>query len=136
VPALLLDPGAVKLIVANLVQNALKYSLKEKIVRVRVYLDSTGKEAVFEIEDRGIGIPQKEIPHIFKKFTRVPGGTVRSIEGSGLGLFLVRHAVDAHNGRIDVTSTPGKGTTFRVYFPANAAKLAAKTQRHKKRGSS
>jgi signal transduction histidine kinase len=141
VPALLLDHGAVKLIVGNLLQNALKYSLKEKYIKIRVYLDRVGeeveeveeaeeaKEAVFEIQDRGIGIPRKEIPHIFEKFTRVPGDTVRSIEGSGLGLFLVRHAVEAHHGRIDVASTEGKGTTFRVYFPANVAKLAAKAQR-------
>jgi signal transduction histidine kinase len=134
VPALLLDPGAVKLIVGNLVQNALKYSLKDKTIKVRVYM--VRDDAVFEIEDRGIGIPHKEIPHIFKKFSRVPGDTVRSIEGSGLGLFLVRHAVEAHNGRIDVTGTEGKGTTFRVYFPANVAKLATKTQRHKERVSS
>jgi signal transduction histidine kinase len=115
VPALLLDPRAVKLIVGNLVQNALKYSLKDKFIKIRVYM--VKEDAVFEIEDRGIGIPHKEIPHIFKKFSRVPGDTVKSIEGSGLGLFLVRHAVEAHNGRIDVTGTEGKGTTIKIYFP-------------------
>ncbi|NIM12044.1 MAG: GHKL domain-containing protein [Candidatus Aminicenantes bacterium] len=134
VPALFLDPKAVKLIVGNLLQNALKYSLKDKTIKIRVY--KAKEDVVFEIEDRGIGIPHKEIPHIFKKFSRVPDDTIKSIEGSGLGLFLVRHAVEAHNGRIDVTSTEGKGTTFRIYFPVNVVKLATKAQRHKERVSS
>jgi signal transduction histidine kinase len=131
VPALLLDPKAVKLIIGNLLQNALKYSLKEKTIKIRLYM--VKEEVVLEMEDRGIGIAHKEIPHIFKKFSRVSDNTIRSIEGSGLGLFLVRHAVDAHNGRIDVFSTKGKGTTFKVYFPSNVAKLTTKTQKHKEK---
>jgi signal transduction histidine kinase len=118
-PALWLDPQAVKLIIGNLLQNAIKYSPHEKYIKIRVYREK--EFAVFEIEDKGIGIPKQEIPHIFKKFTRVPDNRVKTVEGSGLGLFLVRHAVEAHNGQIKVKSTPGKGTTFTIYFPLSSA---------------
>jgi signal transduction histidine kinase len=114
-PALWLDPQAIKLIIGNLIQNAIKYSYDEKYIKIRVYREK--EFAVLEIEDKGIGIPEKEIPHIFKKFTRVPDNRVKTIEGSGLGLFLVRHALDAHNGRIKVKSTLDKGTSFTIYFP-------------------
>jgi signal transduction histidine kinase/tetratricopeptide (TPR) repeat protein len=114
-PALWLDPQAIKLIIGNLLQNAIKYSPHEKYIKIRVYREK--EFAVFEIEDKGIGIPKQEIPHIFKKFTRVSDNRVKRVEGSGLGLFLVGHAVDAHNGQIKVKSTPGKGTAFTIYFP-------------------
>jgi signal transduction histidine kinase len=114
-PALWLDPQAVRLIIGNLLQNAIKYSPQEKSIKIRVYREK--EFAVLEIEDKGIGIPKQEIPHIFKKFTRVHDNRVKTVEGSGLGLFLVRHAVEAHNGQIKVKSTPDKGTTFTVYFP-------------------
>ena len=114
-PGLFLDKKAVKLIIANLLQNAVKYSLEGKYIRIRVYRQQ--ESAVFEIEDRGIGISTKDLPYIFKKFSRVPDKRVKSIEGSGLGLFLVHHAVVAHQGRVNVRSTPGEGSTFRVCFP-------------------
>jgi len=114
-PALWLDPQAVKLIIGNLLQNAIKYSPHEKCIKIRVYREK--EFAVFEIEDNGIGIPKQEIPHIFKKFTRVSDNRVKTVEGSGLGLFLVRHAVEAHNGQVKVKSTPDKGTIFTIYFP-------------------
>ena len=119
-PALNLDPQSIKLIINNLLQNAIKYSPREKSIKIRVYREK--EFAVFEIEDNGIGIPKQEISHIFKKFTRVPDNRVKTVEGSGLGLFLVRHAVDAHNGQIEVKSTVGKGTTFTIYFPFNRGK--------------
>jgi signal transduction histidine kinase/tetratricopeptide (TPR) repeat protein len=115
VPPLDADPAALRLIVSNLLQNAVKYSLTEKYIRIRVYRE--GDWTVLEIEDRGIGIPRSQIPHIFKKFHRVPHNAVKSIEGSGLGLYLVRHAVEAHDGKIKIESAEGSGTVIRVYFP-------------------
>jgi signal transduction histidine kinase len=112
---LLLDRKAVRLIIANLLQNAVKYCTDEKYIKVRLFREK-GK-AVLEVEDSGIGIAQKHLPLLFKRFSRIPDNKVKATEGSGLGLFLVRHAVDAHSGRIQVHSTPGKGTTFSVYFP-------------------
>jgi signal transduction histidine kinase len=114
-PALWLDPQAVKLIIGNLLQNAIKYSPHEKYIKIRVYREK--EFAVLEIKDNGVGIPKQEIPHLFKKFTRVSDNRVKTVEGSGLGLFLVRHAVEAHNGQVKVKSTPDKGTTFTIYFP-------------------
>ena len=114
-PAVMVDPKAAKLIIGNLLQNAVKYSLTEKYLKIRVCRE--GEFAVFEIEDQGIGIPKKQLPEIFKKFNRGTEERVKAIEGSGLGLFLVRHAVDAHGGHITVQSTPGRGSIFTVYFP-------------------
>ncbi|MCP5047872.1 MAG: sensor histidine kinase [bacterium] len=116
-PPLLLDRKAARLIIANLLQNAVKYCAEEKNIKVRLYREK--EQAVLEVEDRGIGIASKDIPLLFKRFSRIPDDRVNATEGSGLGLFLVHHAVEAHNGHIDVISTVGKGTTFRVYFPFN-----------------
>jgi signal transduction histidine kinase/tetratricopeptide (TPR) repeat protein len=119
-PAVMMDPGAARLIIGNLVQNSIKYSLKKRRIDIRLYSDKhTGRDVVLEVRDHGIGIPEKSLPHIFEEFSRVPDETVKSIEGSGLGLFLVYHVVDAHNGRIEVKSTVGEGTTITVNFQAN-----------------
>jgi len=115
IPLFPFDPAALKLIVVNLVQNALKYSPGEKYIAVKLYKDEN--HAVIRVTDRGMGIPEKEREKIFKQFYRVPAEAVAAMEGSGLGLFLVRHAVTAHGGRITVESTPGKGSTFNVYLP-------------------
>ncbi len=114
-PALSLDPNAVKSIVINLLQNAVKYSLDEKYIRIRVNTEPGW--VVLEISDHGIGIPPEAIPRLFEKFYRAGGDIVSAIEGSGLGLFLVKHAVEMHKGKIKVTSTVGQGTAVSVYFP-------------------
>ncbi len=115
VPQVFVDSKALKLILGNLLQNAFKYSLTEKVVRVRVFRE---KEAgVIEVADRGMGIEMKYLPLLFKKFSRVPDPRVSAIEGSGLGLFLVRFAVTAHRGKIVVNSTLHQGTTFKITFP-------------------
>ncbi|MCP4215975.1 MAG: HAMP domain-containing histidine kinase, partial [bacterium] len=125
-PALQLDGKAVKLVVSNLLENALKYSLKEKDISFRLFKEKGF--VVLEIRDRGMGIPKKEIPHIFKKFYRVPDAGIKALEGSGLGLFLVSHAVEAQQGKITVNSEEGKGSTFTVCFPMdkNASKPGVK----------
>lgn len=111
-PALKLDPRAARLIAGNLIQNAVKYSLEDKKISISLY----GKDnrVVFEVSDNGIGIAAKDIPLIFKEFSRAADSRIASIEGSGLGLFLVHHAVEAHGGKIEVTSTLNEGTTFKV----------------------
>ncbi len=115
IPPFNFDPGALKLIVMNLVQNAVKYSAGEKYIALKLYKDEN--HAIVRVTDRGMGIPEKEKEKIFKQFYRVPAETVTALEGSGLGLFLVHHAVTAHHGRITVESKPGKGSTFNVYLP-------------------
>jgi signal transduction histidine kinase len=115
IPGFLLDADAVRLIVVNLLQNAVKYSIKEKSIIVRLYRER--ETAILEIEDKGIGIEKHDINKIFEQFHRASGDTVQTVEGSGLGLYLVQHAVQAHEGEVKVTSEPGKGSRFKVLFP-------------------
>lgn len=112
-----LDSEAVQLIVVNLLQNAVKYSIEEKFIRVRLYKENGS--VVLEVEDRGIGMEEKEHKKIFDRFYRVPGTRIQTAEGSGLGLYLVRHAVKAHEGSIKVKCEPGKGCIFSVSLPVN-----------------
>jgi len=119
-PPLALDREAISLLTANLIQNAVKYSDKEKVIAVRVY-EKDG-HAVLEVEDRGMGIEEKERGNIFKKFYRTSSPAVYAREGSGLGLFIARHAAAAHGGEITVESRVGKGSTFRVVLPVNKTK--------------
>ena len=71
---------------------------------------------VFEVADKGIGIPAEEIGHLFESFHRA--SNVGAIQGTGLGLAIVKNAVEMHGGVIDVASELGKGTTFRVSLPS------------------
>jgi two-component system phosphate regulon sensor histidine kinase PhoR len=68
------------------------------------------------VEDHGIGIPQDEQQKIFERFYRVPNGAAKG--GYGLGLYLVRHIMDAHSGRVELESEPQRGSRFRLIFPA------------------
>jgi two-component system phosphate regulon sensor histidine kinase PhoR len=114
-PAILLDVESITDCLINLIDNAVKYCGSEKFIKI-----SSGKQAnsvYFEIIDRGIGISQKDLAHIFDKFYRVSSETVHNTKGSGLGLTLVQHIVQAHSAEINVQSNPGEGTTFRIIFP-------------------
>ncbi len=70
--------------------------------------------AVLQVADKGIGISQKEIPKIFERFYQSENKVASEARGSGLGLTLVKHIIEAHGGRIEVESEPGKGSTFSV----------------------
>lgn len=115
IPPIDMDPEAVKLIVMNLVQNAIKYSGKKKSISVKTFRRKD--RVVLEVSDKGPGIPPQDIPRLFEKFFRVNSPQVAACEGSGLGLYLVKHAAAAHKGKIDVNSRLGEGTTFTISFP-------------------
>jgi len=72
---------------------------------------------VLSVTDRGVGIPKAEQSRIFEKFYRVEDTLIHTTKGSGLGLALVQHIMDAHGGSVELTSAPGEGSTFRLLVP-------------------
>ncbi len=115
------DPAALEQVLANLLDNAVKYSgpIKEITVRVRAERSS----AVIEITDRGVGVSPSDQARIFERFYRAPSASPRP--GFGLGLPIVKELVLAHGGRVDMTSVPGAGSTFRVSLPRVTPALVA-----------
>ncbi|MEQ8473351.1 MAG: ATP-binding protein [Marinoscillum sp.] len=117
IPSIQIDKDALYEALVNLLDNGIKYSPNEKYLAIR-----TGhrEDRVWvEIEDHGIGIPSELIKQIFDKFYRVTEGNVHTTRGAGLGLALVSHIVNSHGGDIEVESTPGKGSIFRMVFYLN-----------------
>jgi len=112
-PPVRFDAGALSQAVVNLLDNAVKYSGESREIAVR--LGAENGCVTLEVEDHGLGIPAAERERIFGRFYRVPNGSGKG--GYGLGLFLVRHIMDAHGGRVDVDSEPGRGSRFRLTFP-------------------
>ena len=108
----------------NLVNNALKYSQKDKYLGVKLYRSNGSVK--LEVIDHGIGIPRSEQQRIFEKFYRVGDPLVHNTKGSGLGLSLVHHIVEAHGGEISVESAPGQGSKFTIALPLNAGANGAK----------
>jgi len=109
------DPDAVIESVTNLLSNAMKYSREKKQVTV-----STFRQEGFAgvaVEDQGIGISQDDLEHIFDPYYRAKDDTAQQLAGTGLGLALVKHVMEAHRGKIEVRSEPGKGSTFTLLFP-------------------
>jgi len=110
-----LDAGAIRQAVANLVDNAAKYSNDTQPIGVR--LVCADGEARIEVRDHGVGISREEQKRIFDRFHRVGTGLVHDVKGSGLGLSIVSHVVKAHGGRVSVDSEPGRGSTFTLHLP-------------------
>ncbi len=115
---IVMDAEAIKDVLVNLIDNAIKYSFENKSVTVRTGLHVN--KAYVEVQDLGIGISEKNKKYIFEKFYRVSRDDVSiKVKGSGLGLSIVKHIADAHKGKIVITSKIGKGSTFRILFPLN-----------------
>ena len=112
----------IRLVVRNLVANAIQYNRDEGRVDVRVApaTSAQGSAWTLEVADTGIGIPQQDLQRVFERFYRVDVARSRETGGTGLGLSIVRHAVERHHGTIRVDSLLGQGTTFSVGLPAVA----------------
>jgi signal transduction histidine kinase len=114
-PPVLLDRDAMEQAISNLLDNAIKYSRDVK--QLSITTERRGSKLSIEIADQGIGIPRAEQAKVFEKFYRVGNGLVHDVKGSGLGLSLVKHIVEAHNGTISVESEVGKGSRFTILLP-------------------
>lgn len=121
------DYGMWEKIVLNLLSNAFKYTLKGSIT---VGLKQDNKTVVLTVDDTGVGIAEKELPHMFERFHRIAGSSGRSYEGTGIGLSLVAELVKLHKGTINVTSQPGLGTTFTITIPTGHSHLPKESVNH------
>jgi signal transduction histidine kinase len=112
------DRIQIERLLSNLISNAVKYTPEGGAVFVRC--SSSPGWVYIEVKDSGVGIPAENLPHIFDRFYRVRNAQTNKIQGLGLGLSFVAWIVDAHGGKIDVTSTPGEGTVFTIRLPADS----------------
>ena len=113
------SPGDLRLIVTNLLENAIRYNRPGG--KVHVSVRRSGADIVLEVADNGIGIPEADQDRIFERFYRVDKGRSRAAGGTGLGLSIVRHASQRHGGDVGVRSVLGEGSTFRVVLPVEGS---------------
>ncbi|MBC5774631.1 PAS domain S-box protein [Pontibacter sp. KCTC 32443] len=114
------DTDMWEMIVLNLLSNAYKFTLSGSI---GIELVEEENDVVLLVSDTGVGIPEKDLPHLFERFYRVEQNIGRTFDGSGIGLALVAELVKLHGGSINVTSTTGKGSTFIVTIPKGRSHL-------------
>ncbi|MDH3269233.1 MAG: HAMP domain-containing histidine kinase, partial [Ignavibacteria bacterium] len=108
------DEEAIERAITNLLTNAIKYSSGES--KTTVTVKKANGNAGVEVRDNGRGISPEDLKQIFEPFKRVKALEAKKIEGTGLGLAIVKHIMDAHDGRIEVESEPGKGSTFTLWL--------------------
>ena len=113
-PEIEVDPDRLVQVLGNLISNALRHTPRDGDIRVSAA--RINQQLVFQIQDSGAGISPKDLPHVFDRFYRADKSRPETGE-SGLGLAIARSIVEAHNGRIAVTSTLGQGTTFTITLP-------------------
>jgi len=107
------DPARLAQVFDNLLSNATKYAPGSP---VKISLERIDEQARIAVKDQGPGIPPEHVQNLFKRFYRVPGQNT-SIRGTGLGLYICRQIIRAHQGEISAESTPGQGTTFYIHLP-------------------
>ncbi len=114
-PRIATDPDKLRQVLTNLLENAVKYSPNGGLVQLRI--EPNGRFVRFAVSDRGLGIPQAELPRIFEKFYRLDPNQTRGVGGTGLGLYISRELVQRMNGRIWAESSEGEGSTFFLELP-------------------
>jgi signal transduction histidine kinase/tetratricopeptide (TPR) repeat protein len=115
IPQLPIDTDALSQVLNNLLDNAVKFSSDKK--EIEIHLRKEKENVILEVKDLGIGIPPDEVDRIFDKFYQGKNALKQTVKGAGLGLTLVKHAVEAHGGRVSVKSKVGEGSTFSLIFP-------------------
>lgn len=109
------DSRRIEQVLANLITNAIKYTVEPG--EIRVNLRPSDSTVAVAITDTGIGIPEDELPKLFTRYGRGKSEAVRKIQGTGLGLLIVKQIVEAHGGRVWAESVEGKGSTFALELP-------------------
>ena len=134
-PPVMGDVTALRSALQNLISNAVKYGGEARWLRVSAAQGSGirdqgpgGKNVVFTVEDHGLGIDADDRKHIFEPFYRGRQAVSKQIQGSGLGLNLVARIAEAHGGKVNVTSEPGKGSVFTLSLPAVTDRAVAEAQ--------
>lgn len=112
------DPDRMRQVIDNLLSNAIKYSPESTAIDLRVTIDD--RHMLTQVIDHGIGIPRDEIPKLFERFHRARNVSSRYYGGLGLGLYIAKAIIEAHNGTISVVSEEGQGATFTVRLPLPA----------------
>ena len=128
------DADRLKQVVTNLVSNAVRYTRAGGTIAVSVR-HAEGRARI-AVQDDGIGIPAKHLPHIFDRFYRVDEARARASGGAGLGLPIARALAESHGGTIEVTSEEGRGSCFTFVIPAEPAQGLATTRMPRTRGAS
>jgi two-component system, OmpR family, phosphate regulon sensor histidine kinase PhoR len=116
-PPVMGDPGQLRQLASNIMNNAMKYGRAGTPVSVSLMPSRSGAMLNFAVADQGDGIAPEHLPRLTERFYRVDSGRSRSVGGTGLGLSLVKHIVDRHRGHLEIRSTVGKGTTVSVLLP-------------------
>ncbi|MGC8749438.1 sensor histidine kinase [Hydrotalea sp.] len=116
---LLVDEVHFSNLLSNLVDNAIKYSQEQPVIKITT--QNVSKNFTINIEDNGIGMSKETVRRVFEKFYRAHTGNVHNVKGFGLGMSYVKTVIDAHKGKIKVDSTLGKGTSFTIEMPMNSA---------------
>jgi len=117
-PRIVGDPFRLEQLLVNLIDNAVKYTEKGG---VWVRLEQAPGGLAIEVVDSGLGIPDKDQSRVFERFYVVDKSRSRKSGGTGLGLSIVKHIVQLHGGQIELKSTPGVGSTFRIFLPSTAS---------------
>lgn len=119
VPELMIDPQKLSMALTNLVDNAIRYNVKNGEIIVGLKKAEEGPYVEISVRDTGIGIPPEEIKKLFVKFFRATNALKFATEGSGLGLYITQNVIRAHGGTMNVESEVGRGSTFSFTLPTD-----------------
>lgn len=114
-PQITVDPDRIEQVLTNLITNAIKYAAPHTPITISGRIERN--RVVVSVEDKGVGIPRKELPYLFDKFYRVDRRLAREAEGTGLGLYIAKNLIELHHGEIWVESELGKGSKFSFSLP-------------------